>query len=829
VKWPAIYFCLAFCLLIGAVRASGQAEAQVSEIETLNSSGWLAIKITCNAYGSWDDGSGQDYAGVSIGDSTYHGCQLNDPNGQSNHEESGGPYAADPLQETVVLPVTVSGTWDYWASFWIWNWECDTDTEGCQGYSYDDYWGYTLGNAGYPIQCELNGDTCYGDYDGTYYLTNYSGLEYAYSGDSSTGAFGTFYVDALAIDISPGYYTLDGGEQVTFTAGASNTGNFLPFYQWTLVSGPGSGTVSGSSDQNYTYTAPSQVTSGNTTATIKGCITNLTSSPVCQTVTIDLLLETISVDTPNPNVLLANGSTASLQANITNGAENATATWTSSLGVSIPSGLSTTYTAPAASATIFPSSNTATDTITSTVQGSSPAVSAATSLTLVEPVTITNVSPASWTAGTANIPVTITGTGFSANSVVTISSPSWPSMTYTCTPTASPTTIPCSVTIPANLSNMPASQGATISVSTTTSGLTSSFTYATTISIVPIAYTYSISLLTSTSSLTYGYSSTITPVITCKVASTGAACAGNVSNPQLANFKILSGPGSLSNTSNAASTSFTDNVLIAYPAQNATVQGCASVSTTVCASTNFSIPVTSITLNPPTMAAPLAGGKTQAFTASIQNEGTATGLTWTLTPTPSSAAPGTLTSATTTITVQGSPTSGTSGPNTYTAPATITSAAAVTLNVCMTANTSICATPVTIQLPGFSIAATNNNPSQTALSLGHSMSYTINASALDGFNGTVALLVSGLPAGVTAKLSAPSITTSTSGSVTLTLTSAYSTSTFIGNSTITVTGTSGSMVIPASIPLTTQPLQYAGKCGVPTTISKFYPNPLYPY
>lgn len=729
-----------------------------------------------------------------------------------------------------MLPVTVSGTWDYWASFWIWNWECDTDTEDCQGYSYDDYWGYTLGSAGYPVECELNGELCSGDYDGTYWLTNYSGLEYAYSGGSSTGAFGTFYVDALAIDISPGYYTLDGGEQVTFTTGASNAGNFLPFYQWTLVSGPGNGTVSGSSDQNYTYTDPSQVTSGNTTVTIKGCISNLTASPVCQTVTIDLLLETISVDTPNPNVLLANGSTASLEANITNGADNATATWTSSLGVSIPSGLSTTYTAPAASATTFPSSNTATDTITSTVQGSSPAVSAATPLTLVQPVAITGVSPASWTAGIANIPVTITGAGFSASSTVTISSPSWLLMTYTCTPTASPITIPCTVTIPANLSNEGATQGATISVSTTTSGLTNSYTSATTTSIVPVAYTYGISLQSGTSSLTYGYGSTITPVITCKTSS-GAACAGNVYNPQLASFSITNGVGlgSLSNTGNAASTVFTDTALIRYPSQNATVQGCAVAAPTVCATTNFTIPATTITLNPPTMPGPLAGGKTQAFTASIQNEGTATGLTWTLTPSPSSAAPGTLASATTAITVQGSPASGTSGPNTYTAPNPIASAAGIALNVCMTANLGICATPVTIQLPGFGIAATNNNPSQTALSLGHSMSYTINAIAANGFSGTVGLSVGGLPAGVTATLSAPSITTSTSGSVTLTLAAAYSASTFIGNSSITVTGVSGGGAQSSIFTLTTQPLQYAGRCSVSPTISRFYPNPLFPY
>jgi hypothetical protein len=95
-KRPVIYLCLALCLLLGAVKASGQAEAQVSEMETLNGGGSLAIQITCDAYGSWDDGNTQ----------------------------------------TFDLPVTVSGTWDYWASFWIWMLECGTNSEDCQGYSY---------------------------------------------------------------------------------------------------------------------------------------------------------------------------------------------------------------------------------------------------------------------------------------------------------------------------------------------------------------------------------------------------------------------------------------------------------------------------------------------------------------------------------------------------------------------------------------------------------------------------------------------------------------------------------------------------------------------
>jgi hypothetical protein len=115
--------------------------------------------------------------------------------------------------------------------------------------------------------------------------------------------------------------------------------------------------------------------------------------------------------------------------------------------------------------------------------------------------------------------------------------------------------------------------------------------------------------------------------------------------------------------------------------------------------------------------------------------------------------------------------------------------------------------------PSFSIAATN--PSQaTPLSLGHSMTYTIDASASNGFNGTVALSVSGLPAGVTASFSPQSITTSSLGSSTLTLTAAYSISTYIRNSAVTITGTSGGSAQSAIISLSVQPLQYRGYCGV---------------
>ncbi len=117
--------------------------------------------------------------------------------------------------------------------------------------------------------------------------------------------------------------------------------------------------------------------------------------------------------------------------------------------------------------------------------------------------------------------------------------------------------------------------------------------------------------------------------------------------------------------------------------------------------------------------------------------------------------------------------------------------------------------------PSFSISATPNNPAQTALSLGHSMSYTVDISAWYGFSGSVALSLSGLPQGVTANFSPTSVTTSSISSSALTLTSSYNNpTTRIGSFPITVTGTSGSETQSAPFTLTTQPLQYRGYCGI---------------
>jgi len=114
--------------------------------------------------------------------------------------------------------------------------------------------------------------------------------------------------------------------------------------------------------------------------------------------------------------------------------------------------------------------------------------------------------------------------------------------------------------------------------------------------------------------------------------------------------------------------------------------------------------------------------------------------------------------------------------------------------------------------PDFTIAATPGSQSVVA---GNSTTYTVSVSPHNGFTGNVSLAVSGLPPGATANLNPASI----SGSGTSTLTVTTATSTPIGNDTLTITGTSGSLSHPASVVLSVNslggtPVQI--NCGGPT-------------
>lgn len=95
--------------------------------------------------------------------------------------------------------------------------------------------------------------------------------------------------------------------------------------------------------------------------------------------------------------------------------------------------------------------------------------------------------------------------------------------------------------------------------------------------------------------------------------------------------------------------------------------------------------------------------------------------------------------------------------------------------------------------PAFTLSA---SPASVSLAPGSNSTSSITVNPLYGFNGTVNLKVSGLPAGVTGTFSPAA----TSGTSTLTLTASASAA--LGTSTLTVTGTSGNLNGTATISLT---------------------------
>ncbi|HEX5227995.1 MAG TPA: protease pro-enzyme activation domain-containing protein, partial [Bryobacteraceae bacterium] len=100
---------------------------------------------------------------------------------------------------------------------------------------------------------------------------------------------------------------------------------------------------------------------------------------------------------------------------------------------------------------------------------------------------------------------------------------------------------------------------------------------------------------------------------------------------------------------------------------------------------------------------------------------------------------------------------------------------------------------VTAPAPGFTIAA---SPASISLKPGASAPTTISVSLQTGFSGTVAFSLDGLPTGVTGTFNPPT----TNRSTTLTLVAAANA--VPGTSTITVKGTSGTIIARATIALT---------------------------
>ncbi|HXF09269.1 MAG TPA: alkaline phosphatase family protein, partial [Desulfuromonadaceae bacterium] len=117
-----------------------------------------------------------------------------------------------------------------------------------------------------------------------------------------------------------------------------------------------------------------------------------------------------------------------------------------------------------------------------------------------------------------------------------------------------------------------------------------------------------------------------------------------------------------------------------------------------------------------------------------------------------------------------------------------------TLTIKGTSGSLVHTTTASLVVMNFTISAT---PTSRTVNAGDNTNYTVNIGSLNGFNGTVSLSASGLPAGASAGFSPASVTAPGSAIMTVDTSS----STAPGSYAVTITGTSGSVVHSTGVTL----------------------------
>ncbi|PYU71583.1 MAG: hypothetical protein DMG49_09175 [Acidobacteria bacterium] len=142
-------------------------------------------------------------------------------------------------------------------------------------------------------------------------------------------------------------------------------------------------------------------------------------------------------------------------------------------------------------------------------------------------------------------------------------------------------------------------------------------------------------------------------------------------------------------------------------------------------------------------------------------------------------------------------TSGSSTMMVTTASTTPTGSYTLTITGTSTSPSLTHSTTVTLVVNSFSISA---SPSSRTVTRGNSTTYTVTVAAINGFNGTVALRVRGLPFNSTATFNPSSVT----GQGTSTMTVSTNTSTSTGTFTLRIRGTSGGVTHSTTAQLVVQ-------------------------
>ncbi|OLB90724.1 MAG: hypothetical protein AUI02_10780 [Acidobacteria bacterium 13_2_20CM_2_57_12] len=488
--------------------------------------------------------------------------------------------------------------------------------------------------------------------------------------DTTKSAVATVTVTVpIAVSVSPATASVTANTTQQFTATVTNDPSNKGV-SWTLTQGgavcsPNCGTIAPAttaSGSPASYTAPATAPANPNVTVVATSVANTTVSATASVAVTPAIAVSVLPTTASANV----NKTQQFTATVTNDAGNKGVNWTLTQSgtpcspgcgtinpVNTASGAATTYTAPSAVPT--PAQVTVT-----AVSVADTTKSAAATMTITPPIAV-SVSPA-----TANVPVTGTqqftatvtndagnkGVSWTLTQSGTGCSPGCGTIAPATTPsgTAATYTAPGSVPVNADVTIV-----ATSVAETTVSATATAAIKGVTVSVAPTTTSVNVNK-------TQPFTATVTNDLSNKGVSWTLTQSGTACSPSCGTINPA-------NTASGVSTTYTAPASVPTPAQVTLTATSVADSTKSAAATVTVTPPISVSVSPTT--ANVLLGTTQQFTATVSNDASNSGVSWSLMQNGSNCSPtcGTLSSASTW--------SGTAV--TYTAPASMPAPAGVTI------------------------------------------------------------------------------------------------------------------------------------------------------
>ena len=482
----------------------------------------------------------------------------------------------------------------------------------------------------------------------------------------------------VAVSVSPATANVSANATQQFTATVTNDPSNKGV-NWTLTQGgavcsPSCGTIapaSTASGSPASYTAPATVPTNPNVTVVATSVANTTVSATAAVTVTPAIGVSVSPTTASINV----NKTQQFTATVTNDPGNKGVNWTLTQSgtpcspgcgtlapVTTASGAATTYTAPSAVPT--PAQVTVT-----AVSVSDTTKSAAATVTVTPPIAV-SVSPA-----TANVPVTGTqqftatvtndagnkGVSWTLTQSGTSCSPGCGTIAPATTPSGTAATYTAPGSVPANPNvTVVATSVADAAVSATATAAVKGVT----VSVAPMTTSVNVNK-------TQQFTATVTNDVSNQGVSWALTQSGTACSPSCGTINPAS-------TASGASTTYTAPASVPTPAQvTLTVTSVADSTKSATATVTVTPPI-SVSLSPAT--ANVLLGTTRQFTATVSNDASNSGVSWSLMQNGSNCAPtcGTLSSA--------SSPSGTA--ETYTAPSSMPAPAGVTIVATSVADTT---------------------------------------------------------------------------------------------------------------------------------------------